>query len=527
MKEEKNLIGFAESATGNELFHSYNPATSADNPFLFHKATDQEVNNAAAKAAEAFPVYSAKSGHEKAAFLEAIAEGLIASGDVLVETCVSETGLPGARIEGERGRTVMQLRMFASLLKEGSWTDVRIDTALPDRTPLPRPDLRSMQVALGPVAVFGASNFPLAFSVAGGDTASALAAGCPVIVKAHSAHPATSAIVGKIITEAARKTGMPDGVFSLLFGDGHITGTQLVRHPLVKAVGFTGSYKAGKSIFDNAAARPEPIPVYAEMGSSNPVFILPGAVEQQGNKIAAAYAGSVTLGTGQFCTNPGMLFFPDDNKSDFRKLLEAEFGKTSEGTMLAPSIAASYRQGVAAHLEVPGVHVLAKGNGIGAGNAGIPVLLITDASTFQTHASLSEEIFGPASLVVPTASKEQLLGFARGLSGHLTATIHGTDGDLAEYRELIDILRHKVGRIVINGFPTGVEVCSAMVHGGPFPSTSDGRSTSVGTAAIHRFTRPVCFQNMPGSLLPEELKNSNPLGISRLVNNERTTAAIK
>lgn len=526
---EKNIIGFEFSSEGSDGFKSYNPSSASDNNFTFKKATEAEVNRAAQKAESAFSVYSRKTGQQKADFLEAIANGILETGTFLIETCTSETGLPAARIEGERGRTVGQLRLFAALLRDGSWVDARIDTALPDRQPLPRPDLRSMHVALGPVVVFGASNFPLAFSVAGGDTASALAAGCPVIVKAHGAHPATSSIIGKVIMEAAQKTSMPDGVFSLLFGDGTVTGMQLVKHPAIKAVGFTGSYTAGKAIFDAASQRPHPIPVYAEMGSTNPVFILPAAMEERGAAIAAGYAGSVTLGVGQFCTNPGLLFYNNKNGNSFRDLLKEQFGNTNGGVMLAPSIAKSYRRGTDERLALEGVEILAQGKDAAGstGNTATPVLFSSSSEAFANNTALSEEVFGPASVVVATNSKDEMLAIAKNLEGHLTATVHGNSDELEEYSDLISVLQQKVGRIVINSFPTGVEVCSSMVHGGPFPSTTDSKTTSVGTAAIYRFTRPVCFQGMPDTLLPAELKNKNPLKIHRLVNNELTTDEIR
>jgi 2,5-dioxopentanoate dehydrogenase len=524
MKQELQIIGFDYSGTGKETFYSYNPGKQSNNEYQFYKATPDEVNLAANKAAQAFQQYSKKSGIEKANFLTAIAEEILNAGDELVIVCCNETGLPAARIEGERMRTVNQLKMFAALVKEGSWVDARIETAIPDRAPVPKPDLRFMHIAIGPVVVFGASNFPLAFSVAGGDTASALAAGCPVIVKAHSSHPATSSIVGKAIQAAAKKTNMPDGVFSLLFGDGPTTGMQLVKHPQVKAVGFTGSYKAGKALFDAAVSRPEPIPVYAEMGSSNPVFILPQAMRENASIFAANYSGSVTLGVGQFCTNPGILFYQNNVNPEFKSLLKQEFEKTSGGVMLAKSIFNSYQTNLQEHLSTPGVEQLAAGNSPqgNAGNFATPVLLSANSETFNNSPVLSEEIFGPASVAVSTNNKEEMLDIARKLSGHLTATIHGTEQELIEYKELIDILEQKVGRLVINGFPTGVEVCSAMVHGGPFPSTSDSKTTSVGTAAIYRFTRPFSYQNMPQSLLPVELKDKNVLGIYRLINGERS-----
>jgi 2,5-dioxopentanoate dehydrogenase len=346
-----------------------------------------------------------------------------------------------------------------------------------------------------------------------------------VIVKAHSAHPATSSIVGKAIQTAARKTNMPDGVFSLLYGDGTTTGIQLVKHPHVKAVGFTGSYRAGKALYDAAVSRPEPIPVYAEMGSSNPVFILPKAMKEKGAAIATAYSGSVTQGVGQFCTNPGILFYHANEDDIFKNNLKTEFEKTTAGVMLTPLMSRSYKATVEQHLQVAGVQQLATGSGSADNNQNsfaTPVLLTTNSETYNNHAALSEEIFGPASITVATTGKKEMIEIAKKLSGHLTATVHGTEEELGDYKELIDVLEQKAGRLVINGFPTGVEVCSAMVHGGPFPSTTDSKSTSVGTAAIYRFTRPVCYQNMPDSLLPLELKNKNTLMIWRLVNAERT-----
>jgi NADP-dependent aldehyde dehydrogenase len=521
MTEGKQIIGFELSAEGNELSRSVNPATGekiAD----FHKATANEVEKAVAKAASAFQIYRKKSGAEKAAFLDAAANEILALGDELVTICCAESALPKGRIEGEMGRTANQLKMFAALLREGSWLDARIETANPERTPIPKPDLRYMQVGLGPVVVFGASNFPLAFSTAGGDTASALAAGCPVIVKAHSAHPATSEMVGKAVQKAAKATGMPDGVFSVLNGDGSTVGIQLVKHPEVKAVGFTGSFTGGKALFDAAVRREVPIPVYAEMGSTNPVFILPEMMANQADAFAKGFSGSVTLGVGQFCTNPGMLIYEDAaTGKEFNAKLEEHFTQTNGGAMLTAGIYKAYNAGVSHHTAAAGVETLAKGAPSDALNTPSPVLFKTTSKVLHENPNLSEEIFGPASLVVEATSKQDVLEIARNLSGHLTATVHGTENDLLAYKELFDILEQKVGRVIINGFPTGVEVNSAMVHGGPFPSTADGRSTSVGTAAIFRFTRPVSYQNMPQALLPDELKNANPLGIWRLVNGER------
>lgn len=523
MKELKQIIGFDNSASGTETFYSYDPVAQKDNGYLFYKATVEETDLAAKKASAAFQLFRKKSGTEKAGFLDAIAAAIMDLGDELVTVCSLETALPAVRIQGERMRTVNQLKMFAALLREGSWVDARIETADANRTPLPKPDLRYMQIPLGPVVVFGASNFPLAFSVAGGDTASALAAGCPVIVKAHPAHPATSAMVGKAIQLAAKKTNMPDGVFSLLFDSGITVGVQLVTHPHVKAVGFTGSYKAGKALFDLAANRTEPIPVYAEMGSTNPVFVLPGALAQRGETIAAGYAASVTLGVGQFCTNPGLLFYQGTGET-FKPALKDAFEKTTGGVMLTPNIAAAFSSGIHHQKAIPGVEELAKGNAAtgSAGNYAQPVLLQAAADTLTQHPSLSEEIFGPGSIVVKVPSKKELLQIAADLTGHLTATVFANEDELLEYKELLDILEQKAGRVIINGFPTGVEVCSVMVHGGPYPATTNSRSTSVGTAAIYRFTRPVCYQNVPQALLPDALKNKNTLGIYRLVNNSCT-----
>jgi len=528
MIEGKQIIGFDMVAEGTESFHSYDPATGEQLSYRFNKATSQEVNRAAEKAAEAFQVYRKKSNVEKASFLESIAECILSLGDQLIGLCCKETALPKARIEGERGRTVNQLKLFASLLREGSWVDARIETADPNRIPLPKPDIRYMEIGLGPVVVFGASNFPLAFSVAGGDTASALAAGCPVIVKVHSAHPATGELVGRAIQKAAKLTNMPDGVFSLLHGDGKDVGIQLVKHPAVKAVGLTGSFVAGKALFDAAVSREVPIPVYAEMGSTNPVFILPQAMRERAEKIAAGFAGSVTLGVGQFCTNPGVLIHENSTGAkEFNNHLEEEFKKTSGGVMLTETIFKAYKKGLAHHAATKGIEVLATGSEAKQSLGAQPVLFKTTSNTFAEDAELAEEIFGPTSLVVEATSKEELLTLAKNLGGHLTATVHGTDEDLRAYKDLLDILEQKVGRVVINGFPTGVEVCHAMVHGGPYPATTDGRSTSVGTAAIHRFTRPVCYQGLSSELLPAELKNENPLHIWRMVNGEYSQRKIE
>ncbi|MFN3851856.1 MAG: aldehyde dehydrogenase (NADP(+)) [Spirosomataceae bacterium] len=514
----RNIIGYETFSEGTVAFQAQNPTTGETLAPLFFKATLDELSLAVEKAESAFQIYRKKSGVEKAQFLEAIATEIEALGDDLLSRYHAETGLPLARATGERGRTTGQLRLFASILREGSWVNARIDTALPDRQPLPRPDLRSMERPIGPVGVFGASNFPLAFSVAGGDTTSALAAGCPVVFKAHPAHPGTSELVGLAIQKAAKDTNMPDGVFSLVFDDGHEIGQALVKHPSIKAIGFTGSYRGGKALFDAAAARPEPIPVYAEMGSVNPVFVLPDAMKERSTAIAQNYVASVTMGVGQFCTNPGMLLL--EKNDGFMTELEQQIANASGGVMLTDGIQRAYQKGIehfGGKMNLIGKGITPQGN-----TAVEPVLFKTDCESLIANPDLAEEVFGPTSVVVEAENSSQLIEVAKSLTGHLTATVHGTEQDLKENAELLEILEQKVGRLLINSFPTGVEVSHAMVHGGPFPSTTDSRSTSVGTMAIYRFTRPVCYQGFPDFALPEELKQANPLNLWRLVDGERT-----
>jgi 2,5-dioxopentanoate dehydrogenase len=510
----KNLIGFTESSEGTVGIQAINPASGEPVGPLFFKATISELDLAVHKANAAFAVYRRKSGAEKAAFLEAIAAEIEALGDILIERYTAESGLPVGRAQGERGRTCGQLRLFANLLKEGSWVNAIIDTAQPERQPLPKCDLRAMERPLGPVGVFGASNFPLAFSVAGGDTTSALAAGCPVVFKGHPSHLGTSELVGRAILAAAEKTGMPDGVFSLVFDDGIEIGQALVKHPLVKAIGFTGSFKGGKSLFDAAAARPEPIPVYAEMGSINPVFILPKTLKEKGDALAQAYMNSVTMGVGQFCTNPGLLVIEKDQA--FVEKLESVSSESMGGVMLNKGIQTVYHKGIEDFEKY--AKVVSFGKKSEGFTAAQPVIFKTDYQTFKGNETLKEEIFGPSSLVVEANSREEIIEVAFNLSGHLTASVFGSTEELADYADLLELLEQKVGRLIINGFPTGVEVTHAMVHGGPFPATTDSRSTSVGTMAITRFTRPVCYQDMPDALLPVELQNENALGIWRKVN---------
>ncbi|MCP9746231.1 aldehyde dehydrogenase (NADP(+)) [Lacihabitans sp. CS3-21] len=512
----KNLIGFTESSEGTVGIQAINPASGEPIGPLFFKATLSELDLAVHKANAAFATYRKKSGAEKAAFLEAIAAEIEALGDTLIERYTAESGLPAGRAQGERGRTIGQLRLFAQLLKDGSWVNAIIDTAQPDRQPLPKPDIRAMERPLGPVGIFGASNFPLAFSVAGGDTVSALAAGCPVVFKGHPSHLGTSELAGRAILAAAQKTGMPDGVFSLVFDDTIEIGQALVKHPLVKAIGFTGSLRGGKSLFDAAAARPEPIPVYAEMGSTNPVFILPKTLKEKGDALAQNYINSVTMGVGQFCTNPGLLVIEKDEA--FIQKLESVSAASMGGVMLNKGIQSVYHKGIEEFEKY--AKVISFGKKPEGFTAAHPAIFKTDYQSFKDNETLKEEVFGPSSLVVEASSREEIMEVAHNLSGHLTATVFGSPEELAEYADLLELLEQKVGRLIINGFPTGVEVTHAMVHGGPYPATTDSRSTSVGTMSITRFTRPVCYQDMPDALLPIELQNDNTLGIWRKVNGE-------
>ncbi len=513
-----NYIGNQQSAKGTNSFFGYDPTTNAPLTGTFYEATTSEINEAIQKAQAAFDIIKDRSGEERASFLVAIADEIMALGDSLILRARSETALPEGRLTGERGRTCNQLRLFASVLRDGSWVQAKIDPAMPDREPMPRADIRSMLRPLGPVAVFGASNFPLAFSVAGGDTASALAAGCPVVVKAHPAHPGTCELIADAIIAAAQKTNMPEGIFSMVHGVSHEVGGALVKHPAIQAVGFTGSLRGGRTLYDLAASRPEPIPVYAEMGSTNPVFILPEALVQQHETLADGLFSSVTLGVGQFCTNPGLVISEQSAQSkQLLSRLSTLISESQAGVMLTSGIQGAYEKGLTELSEQSGVATSAKSDDNKI-NAGAGCLLSTDAQTFLSNKDLEEEVFGPSTLHVATSDMQEMMAIAKNLHGHLTATIHGTEADLKDHSELISILEKKVGRILINGYPTGVEVNNAMVHGGPYPATTDARSTSVGTGAITRFARPVCYQNFPDYLLPDELKEHNPLGIKRLVN---------
>lgn len=524
----RSLIGFREGAGAGNPHYATDPTTGQSLQPGFIPATTEEVDLAARVAAEAFDHYRHVSGRDRGAFLRNIAAKIEAIADDIIERAGRETALPKGRLQAETARTCGQLRLFAQLAEQGSWVNARIDLADPNRKPVPKPDLRSMLRPLGPVVVFGASNFPLAFSVAGGDTASALAGGNTVIVKAHAAHPGTSELVGRAIQESVRECGLPEGVFSLLFGSGTQVGVALMKHPLVKAGGFTGSRTAGRDLMDIAASRPEPIPFYAEMSSTNPVFILPGALRERAEAIASGLHASFTLGAGQFCTKPGMVFVPQGADAEpFTSKLRQLVIQSAPFHLLTNAIHSSYESATALRKSESNAKLIAEAPQAAneAGFAAYSMLFETNAASFL-GSNLDAEIFGPTTLLVHHSSRDQVLAIARSLEGHLTATIHGTEQDLHDFADLIGVLETKVGRLVFNGFPTGVEVTHAMVHGGPYPSTSDGRSTSVGTQAIFRFTRLVCYQAFPDSTLPAELRNTNPLGIWRMLDGELSRSPI-
>lgn len=482
-------------------------------------ATLHDVDTSLKAAHLAFLSYKNFSGKKKAEFLRAIADEIELLGQELVQTAMRETNLPEARIINERGRTTGHCRMFADLVEEGSWVDARVDTALPNRMPAPKPDIRKMLVPIGPVVVFGAANFPLAYSTAGGDTVSALAAGCPVIVKAHPAHAETSALVASAITKAAARTGVPATVFQHLFGASFEVGQALVKHPFTKAVGFTGSRAGGKALFDLANQRPEPIPVFAEMSSINPVVLLPQSLRQNFTKAASMLASSITLGVGQFCTSPGLILAVEGQSlSSFITSLADEIGKSSPGTMLHQGIADNYATRSKRVLVQQGVIVEAQADEAGSAAQGRPMIVSVPAKEFLKNPLLADEVFGPFSLIVKCAERHELHAVVNSLHGQLTCSVLGSQQEMAEYESMMNVLKEKTGRLIVNGVPTGVEVCPSMNHGGPFPATTDSRYTAVGTDAIKRFARPLAFQNFPNALLPEELRDGNPLGIWRVEN---------
>lgn len=525
--EKRNSIGFEYSEGTTNSLQGINPETNTKIPDEFFIASVDDVDYALTKAKKAFLKFSEIDWDKRAEFLDTIADEIEYLGNALVKRASDETGLPEARIIGERGRTVSQLRMFANHIKEGNWVEASIDTALPDRMPIPKPDLRKMMKPLGPVVVFGSSNFPLAYSVAGGDTAAAFAAGCPVIVKAHPAHPGTSALVGQAINTAAKKCNMPDGVFSLLFDNGFGIGKALVEHPNTAAVGFTGSTAGGRALFEIAANRSNPIPVFAEMGSTNPVVLLPEALKLRANKIADEYAGSITLGIGQFCTNPGLLFgIKGESLNDFKSYLTAAIEQITPGIMLHKGIEKSYVQKSNTLLSEPNVEVLVQAVKEAAPGEGRPIIATVPCIEFLKNPALHEEVFGPFSLLIECENSEELESCIDALQGQLTGTLIGQPNDFIKYSNAIKLLEHKVGRLIYNGVPTGVEVCPSMHHGGPYPATTDSRFTAVGIHSIKRFLRPVSFQNTPDELLPAPLQNKNPKKILRLVNGKYSTESL-
>ena len=523
----KNYIGNQLSATGNKTFKTFNPLLNIENEWEITEASTNEVNQATELASGAYRTYSKISGEKKAVFLRTIAEEIEALGDELLQVYSSESGFPNGRAMGERGRTLGQLRAFANHIEAGNWVDASIDTAQPDRQPLPKVDLRKMNVALGPVVVFGASNFPFAFSTAGGDTAAALAAGCPVIVKSHPMHAATGEMVSSAVIKAVEKTGMPNGVFSNLNSSGIEIGQALVLHPKVKAVGFTGSINGGRALYDLAAKRKEPIPVFAEMGSINPVVLLPKALKNRAETIAQTYAGSITLGSGQFCTNPGLIIgVKSEGLTNFVNTLAKEIVKIEPSCMLHPNIAGAYETNKANAIAQSGLKVLAGYENEVEPNFARQVVTTVEGETFLNNPTLHHEVFGPFSLVVQCQNIEQLEDVISNLEGQLTGTIISDDNEIVKHSKIVNALQNRVGRIIFNGVPTGVEVCPSMHHGGPYPASTDSRFTAVGVDSIKRFVRPFSYQDWPNELLPDALKNENPLGISRLVNNHATADKI-
>lgn len=513
----KNTIGNKLSNQGDITYKTFNPKTNKETEWTFFEATEFEINEAVELATKAYKVYKDVSGDKKAQFLETIALEIEALGDELIDTYCKESGLPEGRARGERGRTMGQLRAFAALLKDGSWVEAVIEKGQPDREPMPKADIRKMLFPLGPVVVFGASNFPLAFSTAGGDTASALAAGCPVIVKSHPMHSGTGELVSSAIIKAVEKTGMPNGVFSNLNSSGIKVGQQLVKHPKIKAVGFTGSINGGTALYKLASARDEPIPVFAEMGSINPVVVLPSALDTDGDAWATKYASSINLGAGQFCTNPGLVLGIQGDKLDsFINTLSEEILKLEPTCMLHPNIYTKYNEGKKELSGQDGVTIMADYAKETSDNVARPTILKVSGASFLSNTKLHKEVFGPFSVVVCCENSVQLEEILNHLEGQLTGTVLGSESDLNTYDNVIDALQSRVGRILFNGVPTGVEVCSSMVHGGPFPASTDARFTSVGTSAIKRWVRPVSFQDWPNKFLPKALQNANPLGIVRL-----------
>lgn len=520
----KQLIGSRESAESAETFTARSLSSGSDLSPAFHEATAGEVDAAVALAAEAFDAYRKFSPDSRADFLEAIAEETLARGDELLERASAETAHPLPRCAAERDRVLTHTRQFADWIREGSWVDARIDRADRERKPLPKPDVRSMLEPIGPVAVFGASNFPIAISVLGTDTISALASGCPVIVKAHPAHPGTCEIAARAILRAAEKCGMPEGIVSLIQGTRNETGAALIRHPRLEAAAFTGSLAGGRALFDIANSRPHPIPFYAEMGSVNPVFLLPGALRARAEGIAQGFVAALTAGVGQFCTNPGLVAGIDsEGWRQFSQFATEKVASVAPATMLHSGIHRSYVSGIETRrgsaLELLGESGTAADPARGEAAT---YLFATTQEGLLADPTLFDELFGPVSTLVSCQSPSDFVAIAKRLEGSLSATIHGTEEDLADHRDLVEVLRKKVGRLIFNGYPVGLEICHSIHHGGPYPATTHSHFTSIGTRAIQRFVRPVCYQDWPDSLLPKELQNLNPRGVLRLLDGERS-----
>ena len=493
---------------------------------MFNDSTTEEINEAMEKAWQAFLLYRKFSLKQRADFMHAVAKELENLGDELIQTAQEETHLPEARLKNEKARTVFQLNNYADACERGEWLEARIDTAVPDRHP-PKPDLRKMLVPLGPVVVFGAANFPFAYSTAGGDTACAFAAGCPVIVKAHPAHARTSEMVAHAVSKAAENCKMPAGIFAHIHGAGNEVGEALVKHPFTKAVGFTGSFLGGKQLFDWANQRKEPIPVFSEMSSVNPVFLLPEKLKQSAVDVAKLYAGSITLGVGQFCTNPGLIVGIDnDDLETFIQTLGGEIKKTSPGEMLHTGIFKNYVERRGNALSQESVETIATSETEPLLNQGTPTIASATAQAFINNPVLHQEVFGPYSIVIRCRDVDEMIDVTKHIEGQLTATLMATENDIKSHGELIEFVKNVCGRFILNGVPTGVEVCLSMQHGGPFPATTDSRFTSVGADGIKRFARPICYQNWPNEHLPDELKNENPLGIWRTVNDQVSKASI-
>lgn len=526
----QQLIGYRESDESNEVFPALDPRNGFGLETVFHEATKKEINEAVALADSVFGEFRDRIAEARADFLEAICEETMALGDDLLERASAETGHPLARCEMERTRAVNQAYMFADLIREGSWADARINLGDPTRQPMPKPDVRSVMQPIGPIAVFGASNFPIAISVLGADTISAFAAGCPVVVKAHPAHPGTCELAARAIIAAAKRTNMPEGVFSMVQGRTTDVGTWLVQHPKIMAAAFTGSLGGGRALMDVAAARPVPIPFYAEMGSVNPIFVLPGALKGQKEQIATGFVSALTMGVGQFCTNPGVVAgMESEDWDEFSELVAKKVAEFAPATMLHAGIHSTYTTGIESRDESEDLELLGKSSAKPDPEACEAAAYVykTSQQGIMRDPSLLDELFGPTSTLVNCGSVEDMVAIADKIDGSLSASVHGTEEDLIEFRPLLKVLQRKAGRLIFNGYPVGIEVCHSIHHGGPYPAASHSFFTSIGTRCIQRFVRPVCYQDWPDAQLPMALQNANPRGVWRLVDGKRTNEALE